>query len=112
LAAGYVVLAVDDTGKRKSTPNVGDDVLLMCGGGCRDNGNSGSQDISYRWRKVDSSSSQEVSTSREYIVKVDSTGVYTFKCDITNSASCGTPKLSAAEVSFNVQGEILSTRDL
>jgi hypothetical protein len=109
LAAGYVVFAVDDNGKRKSAPNVGDDVLLMCGGGCRDNGNSGSQDISYRWRKINSSSSAVVSTDREYIFKVDSTGGTRFRCEITNSV-CGNP--TAAEVSFNFQGEILSKGDL
>jgi hypothetical protein len=100
------VLAVDETGKRKSIPNVGDDVLLMCGGGCRDNGNSGRQHISYRWRKSESSSSPVVSTDREYIVKMDSTGTARYRCEITNSA-CGTP--SAAMVNLNVQGGILLT---
>jgi hypothetical protein len=101
LAAGYVVLAVDDTGKRKSVPNVGDEVLLMCGGGCRDNSNNGNWDISYRWRKGTSSSSPVVSTNREYIVKMDNIGNYKYRCEITNSV-CGTP--SAAVVNFISQG--------
>ncbi|XP_063693954.1 hemicentin-1-like isoform X2 [Bolinopsis microptera] len=98
IAAGYVVLAVDETGDRKVTPNVGDKVLLMCGGVCRA---SDKWDIQYKWRKGSNSNSPEVSTSREHIVQTDSAGSVEYRCEIVNGASCGNP--DAEKVLFVVQ---------
>ena len=95
------MLAVDDTGKRKVAPNVGDEVLLMCGGGCRTS--SGSWDIQYKWRKGSNSNSPEVSTSREHIVQTDSVGSVTYRCEIVNGASCGNP--AAEKVVIDIQGK-------
>ena len=95
------MLAVDDTGNRKVIPNVGDEVLLMCGGVCRA---SDSWDIQYKWRKGENPDSPEVSTSREYIVQTDSVGSVTYRCEIVNGASCGNPNAEKVVV-FDIQGK-------
>ena len=80
MITGYMVLAVDETGKVKSTPHDGDKVLLMCGAPCRTS--SGSYDPQYQW--TDESGTVLAST-REHIVNVNFTSRVTFTCEILNS---------------------------
>ena len=88
-----MVLAVDETGKVKSTPNVGDKVLLMCGAPCRTS--SGSYDPQYQWTD---SSGTVIASTRELIVTVSSTNQVTYTCEILNS-ECNT-KLGVSFKSF------------
>ena len=80
MITGYMVLSVDDTGKLKSNPNVGDKVLLMCGAACRTSG--GSYDAQYQWKD---STNKVIVYTREHIVTVDSVGSATFTCEILKS---------------------------
>ena len=92
-----MVLAVDETGKIKSTPNVGDKVLLMCGAPCLTS--SGSYDPQYQWKD---SSGTILANTREHIVTVSSTGAVTYTCEILNS-HCNSYVLSQT-VTFTVTG--------
>ncbi|XP_063688387.1 hemicentin-1-like [Bolinopsis microptera] len=80
IITGYMVLSVDDTGKLKSNPNVGDKVLLMCGAACRTSG--GSYDAQYQWKD---SIKNLIADTREHIVTIDSVGTATFTCEILDS---------------------------
>ena len=80
IITGYMVLSVDNTGKLKSNPNVGDKVLLMCGAACRTS--VGSYDAQYQWKD---SKNNVIADTREHIVTVDSVGSATFTCEILDS---------------------------
>ena len=94
------MLAVDDKGKRKTSPNVGDEVLLMCGAVCKTaGGSSGNWDIQYRW--TDGSGASVTSeTTNTIIITMNSVGLKIYNCEI-NSA-CGTPSIKT--ITFNVGG--------
>ena len=94
IITGYMVLSVDDTGKlKKSNPNVGDKVLLMCGAACRTSG--GSYDAQYQWKD---STNKVIADTREHIVTVDSVGEVTFMCEILDS-ECNSD-VSSEDVKF------------
>ena len=100
VVGGYVVLAVDDRGKRKTSPNVGDEVLLMCGAACKTaGGSSGYWDIQYTWT-YDNGSSVTSETTNTITVTMNNLGPKAYRCGI-NSA-CGTP--SKKLITFNVAG--------
>ena len=92
-----MILAVDHNGKVKSSPNVGDKVLLMCGAPCLTS--SGSYDPQYQWKD---SSGTVLASTREHIVTARSTGTLTYTCEILNSY-CNTKVLSKT-VTFTVKG--------
>ena len=100
IAAGFMVLAVDSTGKIRSRPKEGDEVLLMCGVACRTS--SGSWDPQYQWKD---SSGAVIASTREHIVTVGSAGTVSYTCEILNS-ECAS-KLSSAQktVNMNVGGK-------
>ena len=92
-----MVLAVDETGKVKSTPNGGDKVLLMCGAPCRTS--KGSYDSQYQWKD---SSDTVLASTREHIVTASPNSQVTYTCEILNS-ECNTD-VSSKTVTFNVIG--------
>ena len=92
-----MVLAVDDTGKVKSSPNDGNKVLLMCGAPCRTF--SGSYDPQYQWKD---GSGTVMANTREHIVTVSSTRTVTYTCEILNS-QCNT-QVSSNTVTFSAKG--------
>ena len=92
-----MVLAVDETGKIKSIPNVGDQVLLMCGAPCRTS--TGNYDPQYQWKD---SSGTILANTREHIVTAKSTGTVTYTCEILNS-HCNS-YVSSKTITFNVKG--------
>ncbi|XP_063688890.1 titin-like [Bolinopsis microptera] len=93
IITGYMVLSVDDTGKLKLNPNVGDKVLLMCGAACRTSG--GSYDAQYQWKD---SIKNLIADTREHIVTIDSVGTATFTCEILDS-ECNSD-VSSEDVTF------------
>ena len=94
IITGYMVLSVDDTGKLKSNPNVGDKVLLMCGAACRTSG--GSYNTQYQWKD---STNNVIADKREHIVTVESIGSAIFTCEILDS-ECNSD-VSEEDVTFN-----------
>ena len=90
-----MVLAVDSSGKIRSPPKVGDEVLLMCGVACRTS--SGSWDPQYQWRD---SSGTVIANTREHIVTLSSTGTVSYTCEILNS-EC-TSRLSSAQKTVTI----------
>ena len=95
IIAGYMILAVDSAGKIRSTPKVGDKVLLMCGAACGTLSNN--WNTQYQWKD---SSGTEIATTREHIVTLGSKGSVYYTCKITNS-ECNS-KLSSAEKSVSL----------
>ena len=105
MVTGFMILAVDHNGKVKSSPNVGDKVLLMCGAPCRTS--SGSYDPQYQWKD---SSGTILANTRENIVTARSAGTVTYTCEILNS-HCNS-YVSSQTVTFTVTGLFqLSTTD-
>ena len=98
LITGYMVLAVDDTGKIKPAADVGDKVLLMCGAPCRTT--KGSYDPQYQWKD---SSGKILANTREHTITTSSNGFVTFTCEILNSECIS--KVSFKKVEFNVNSK-------
>ena len=96
-----MVLAVDRSGKIRTSPKVGDEVLLMCGVACRTS--SGSWDPQYQWKD---NSGTVIANSREHIVTLSSYGTVVYTCEIQNS-ECAS-KLSSAQktVIITVEGKV------
>ena len=93
-----MILAVDHNGKVKSSPNVGDKVLLMCGAPCLTS--SGSYDPQYQWK--DGSGNVLASTREHIVTAINSTAAVTFTCEILNS-HCNS-KVSSQTVTFTARG--------
>eukprot|EP00116_Pleurobrachia_bachei_P002114 sb/3462376/ len=87
LATGYTVQALKSDGTIKTTPSVGDTVVLSCGGVCKPGG-SWSNSISYEWR-LEIDLNTILSTDREYSVTMSSTSSITYQCRITGSNCVG-----------------------
>ena len=98
MVTGYMVLAVDETGKVKSTPNDGDKVLLLCGAPCRTS--SGSYDPQYQWK--DSSATVIASTREHTVTAASTTSAVTYTCEILNS-QCNS-EVSSKSVTFTAIG--------
>ena len=108
MITGYMVLAIDSSGKIRTSPKVGDEVLLMCGVACRTSG--GSWDPQYQWKD---SSGTVIANTREHIVTLSSTGTVSYTCRITNSecaSKLGSPERSVmiANVGGKVSRSIMS----
>ena len=96
------MLAVDSSGKIRSSPKIGDELFLMCGVACKTS--SGSWDPQYRWKD---NSGSVIAKTREHIVTLSSSGTVSYTCEILNS-ECAS-KLSSAQkiVSVLVRGKVL-----
>ena len=101
IITGYMVLAIDRAGKIRSTPKVGDKVLLMCGVACGTSSNN--WNTQYQWKD---NSGTVIANSREHIVTLSSYGTVVYTCEIQNS-ECAS-KLSSAQktVIITVEGKV------
>eukprot|EP00116_Pleurobrachia_bachei_P003266 sb/3463528/ len=95
LAAGYTV---QEDGTIKTTPSVGDIVVLSCGGICKPGGST-SNSISYKWT-LEGDLDAVLTTDREYSVTVLSTSSVTYQCRITNIDCVDSTTTTKGAVSF------------